>query len=216
MRGMKRPALLGFAFAGVLVGTVGGCTAPESVTNLTKQTSANVSIVNSAINARVGGYKAAAERRSGYIADVHGAALDLELNYAERIGAMQRTESKKAQQAGEARSSRIKSIIAYVEDLEKHELDAAASRQTFETDLQAARKRAPVATADMKELGAALTALAKGQSDKEFRQSFLKFLQESATAFNELTAKSAAAAAAGNAASSSVAGSVIANASQPK
>lgn len=176
---MRNPAI---AFTILL--TLGACATPPSVTNLAKTTSANVSLVNSSITAYAERNKRSAERRSAYIADVNQAAIDLESEYAARMGALKRVEDKKQRAAGTTKTARVEATLSYLDELKEIEDTAEAKQAAFQKDLEEARARNDLSTEEMNALAKSLSLLAKEKSAGETLDFLKKFLKETVTALN--------------------------------
>lgn len=172
------------AIAFTILITLGACATPPSVTNLAKTTAANVSLVNSSINAYAERNQRSAERRSAYIADVNQAAIDLEFEYTARMGALKRVEDKKQRAAGTTKTARVEATLSYLEELKEIEDTAEAKQAAFQKDLEEARARNDLSTEEMKALAKSLSVLAKEKSADETLDFLKKFLKETVTALN--------------------------------
>lgn len=96
---------------------VAGCSTPGPVRDLAMVTAANTSLVNTTIQAFAENSHQTVERRGRYISDVNDAALDLKVDFEEKLGAMRRVEDKTAQKAGNTKSAMIDSTLAYLDEL---------------------------------------------------------------------------------------------------
>jgi hypothetical protein len=197
------------AIAFTILLTLGACATPPSVTNLAKKTSANVSLVNSSITAYAERNKRSAERRSAYIADVNQAAIDLESEYAARMGALKPVEDKKQRAAGTTKTARVETTLSYLDELKEIEDTAEAKQAAFQKDLEEARTRNDLSTEEMKALAKSLSVLAKEKSANEMLDFLKKFLKETVTTLNASEDEAERANADAEASTDALAGAVV-------
>ena len=135
---------------------------------------------------------------------MNGAALDLNYDYQERVGAMRRVENKKKQKAGETKSAMIDSVLAYLDEL-KAEADAAIAKQAaLETSLADTQGKFELPSDDLKLLAKTLGTLTEERDNKEILAFLKQFFGEVVTQLKATeTAAEAANATAENGAQSS-------------
>jgi len=150
----------------------------KAVRNLASTTAANASLVNTSLAAFAENSRRTAERRGRYISDVNDAALFLNSEYEERVGAMERVEDKKKQKAGETRSAMIKSVQEYVNGLEAGADEVVAERVALESVLEESQGKFNLPSDHLKALAKALGTLAEERDNKQTLAFLKKYFDE--------------------------------------
>lgn len=157
----------------VVLFLVAGCSTPSTVRELAKTTAANTSLVNTAIHAFAKNSRDTVESRGRSIGKVQDAALELEIHYQERLGALRRVEDKAAQKAGNTKSAIIDSTLSYVDELVVADEAAITKRAALNKAFAESQGKFDLPSDQLKTLSENLGTLAE-KRDYEKTMDFLR------------------------------------------
>lgn len=164
--------------AATLALLVAACGTPKPVLETAKTTAANVSLVNSSLEAFKENNRASAERRRQYILLVEQVALDLESDTRLQLSTKEIVEDKKEREAGKTTSAFAKTMIAHLDEVAKQERDSEARSQALSTAMAQSYTAIGVPSDQLKTLAKALSDLGEESSREDQIDVLRKFFTE--------------------------------------
>lgn len=154
------------------------CGTPKPVSELAKTTAANVSLVNSSLEAFKENGRASAARRQQYIQPVEDVALDLESNVRRRLSAKELVEDKKEREAGKTISAFAKAMIEQLDAAEAQDREAKARSEALSAAMAQSYTGIGVPSDQLKTLAQALSNLSEQRSRAEQLDLLRRFFTE--------------------------------------
>jgi hypothetical protein len=164
---------------------VAACGTPKPVLETAKTTAANVSLVNSSLEAFKENNRASAERRRQYILPVAELALAMEADTRRELSAKKIVEDKKDREAGKTTSAFAEALIAHLDATAEQERQAEARSQALSAAMAQSYTAIGVPSDQLKTLAKALSDLAEQPSRKEQLDFLRSFFTEAYKLYKE-------------------------------